>query len=311
MQLSFRQGIVRYDNAQDPDLLTWNGSNINLNIVDSPLTATFAHGPVNYVIDETQNVVKAWRNLPAATKVWLYWDINPSTAKLTYGYTAVEPIATSSEPSNPVEGLHWFDTVSTRMRVYTSGAWETRIRVFAAQVLSDNSIVVYPVGTQVGISGQRYNAGYILLGSNNRPLRLSNGAFSTTDTVLTAYKSGSQNTHFAESAIFASAQGAIPAYYCVSLLSDARMKQATSNDTTAFVGGITNETLGNGDVGQVVTHGVVRNESWTWETINVPLFCGAAGEITTTPPSTGFLQQIGWVLDTNAIFLNITPPVLL
>jgi PKD repeat protein len=51
--------------------------------------------------------------------------------------------------------------------------------------------------------------------------------------------------------------------------------------------------------------------AWPADKVNRPIFCGTAGELTTTPPQTGVLQQVGSVYDTDAVYINLYPPIIL
>lgn len=107
MEISFRQGIVRYDTNQSPPILSrtsLTAASIDLNVVDAPILVTFAHYDANYLIEETRTVVGAWgsgdvnsTNGPLAMNQtqYLYWDLNLSTGALTRGWTALPWIYTT------------------------------------------------------------------------------------------------------------------------------------------------------------------------------------------------------------------------
>jgi hypothetical protein len=68
-----------------------------------------------------------------------------------------------------------------------------------------------------------------------------------------------------------------------------------------------------GEVGNVISNGLVRNEQWNFlpSQVNMPLFCGQNGEVTLTPPPVGMLQEIGYVYDADTIYLRIQLPIIL
>jgi hypothetical protein len=80
--------------------------------------------------------------------------------------------------------------------------------------------------------------------------------------------------------------------------------------TEATVLGIALEAGLTGDEKRITILGVVEDASFTWA-VNAPLFLGASGLITNTPPvATGeFVTQIGYSLGTGAIFVSISEPM--
>lgn len=59
-----------------------------------------------------------------------------------------------------------------------------------------------------------------------------------------------------------------------------------------------------GSIILVQTGGTILNGNWTWNE-NMPLWLGNNGDITQTPPETGFLMQIGIALSPSKILLEI------
>src|SRR5271167_2102008 len=105
MQLSFRQGIIRYS----PPLLQktpLNPSSVDLLVTPGyPVVVTFAHYTANYLISENTTVPGAWGSgaigstngpLPMSQTEYLYWDIDLGTGALTRGWTLLAPLYTSA-----------------------------------------------------------------------------------------------------------------------------------------------------------------------------------------------------------------------
>lgn len=324
MRLSFRQGIVSYEQFQSPAIISltaFGAETINLNVIEEPITLTFAHHNANYIVHENSSIVAAWGGggvnneplVPGPT-YYLYWDIDLATGALSRGRTTIPWISNSTAPLNPVAGQHWFDTVNTTMRVWKQvglapGYWQDVIRLFAA-VFNGSTVVPYTVGSQVGITGS-YDAGNIILGVNNAPLRQGDGSFVTTTSPLIIQQTSGQNVKFEAALVYGKAFEEIPAYYLVAVMSGGRIKLALSGDVASSVIGISTEALAEGEVGQITTHGIVRNSAWTWDDADIgkPLFRGPTGELWLTPPPGGVLQRVGEVYDNNAINLNIHSPV--
>jgi hypothetical protein len=167
MRVTFRQGIIRRQTVLTaPAFLrktSLSGNTIDLVVTDQPTVVTFAHYSANYLIEESRTVTAAWGSggsnsnnatlTPGQTQ-YLYWDIDLGSGQLTYGWTAVSPLISASEPLNPVHDTHWFDTVNTRMRVFrkpgpADGNWQDKIRLFAGVYDQSANLVPMPIGSQV------------------------------------------------------------------------------------------------------------------------------------------------------------------
>jgi hypothetical protein len=331
MKISFRQGIVRrQSNLTAPDFLrksTLSGTSIDLIASPDPTVITFAHYSGNYLFEEGHTITGAWGGdsvgsvngpLTASGQTqYLFWDVNLATGELTRGWTLVPPIITPLEPTDPVHDTHWFDTTNTRMRVFRkpdptrAGAWQDKIRLFAASYDSSANIIPMQIGSQVGITGGEWSTGNIILGANNKPLKQSDGTFVTTESDLIIYQTSGQNVKFDMTLVYAQASEDMPKFSLVSFQPDRRIGLASSNNVNSFVSGIILEDLYQDEVGQIVSNGVIRNEQWDWtaEQINKPLFCGPAGEIRLNPPIVGVVQQVGYIYEQDSIYLNIFAPV--
>jgi hypothetical protein len=330
VKISFREGIIRHQTPiSGPDWLqktSLSGNSIDLNASTEPTVITFAHYGANYLFEENRTVVGAWGggavgsvNGPLVAHgqtQFLYWDVDLATGALTRGWTLVPPIISSTEPTSPQADTHWFDLINARMRVFrkpgsSPGSWQDKIRLFAATYDSNAILIPFPLGSQVGLVGGNWNAGNLLLGVNNKPLKQSDGTFATTESELIVHQTSGQNVKFDMALVYAQAAEEIPKFYLVSFQPNRRIGLASSNNMTNFVSGIVVEDLNQEEVGQVITNGAVRNEQWNWlpDQINKPLFCGVSGELKLTPPTVGVVQQVGFVYDQDSIYLNLFPPV--
>ena len=331
MKINFRHGIIRAQTSisapQFVQKSSLTGSSVDLIISPEPVIFTTAHVSANYLFEESISIPGAWGSgaigsingplTETGQTQHLFWDINLASGELTRGWTAIQPITHPSEPANPVHDMHWFDTTLCKMRVYKKpsindeGYWQDKIRLFAATYTTSGNVTPMPIGSQVGITGGQWNAGNIILGVNNKPLRQSDGTFATTESDLIIYQTSGQNVKFDMVLVYAQASEEIPKFYLVSFKPDRKIALASSTEINNFVSGIVIEDLYQDDVGQVITNGVVRNEQWNWtpEQINKPLFCGTSGQVTLTPPAFGVVQQIGFVYDDHSIYLNLFAPV--
>lgn len=327
MFIQFRQGILRYQVPQSgPTLLQrtpLSQTSVDLIAVpQEPVVITFAHYSANYIATENISVTGAWGGgavnstngpMPMNQTEYLYWELDLATGALNRGWTLLPPLYTSTQPTNPHNGQMWFDLINTVWWVYTQqgsapGVWQNKIRVFAGVYQSNGILVPMPLGSQVvpPINGN-FTAGNIILGTNNTPLKNSDGTFVTTGTQLTIQETSGQNVSFDAALAFGEAAEDIPAFYLVSFKPNKMIGLASNLNYTSFVSGIVTEPLYEEEVGRVVINGIVRSDQWDWpsSSINAPLFCGPSGQVTLTPPPIGVSQQIGIVYDIDAINLNI------
>lgn len=319
MELNFRQGILK----RQADLTntaifiqksSMDGRYLDLVVSPDPTVFTVAHFEANYLIEETKSVTKAWGPMePTGETQYLYWDVSLLDASLTRGHTNLPPIVSNAEPVNPQPDQHWFDTNQNVYKVFLNGKWQVRLRCFAAVYDRSAQIIAYPLGSQVNITNGTFAAGNIILGKNNKPLRDSDGTFVTSESNLIIARTSAEAVKFDAALAFAEAAENIPKYSLVTILPKRKVVLGSFLKTGRQIHGIIVHDLNSGEVGQIVTNGLIRNEQWSFteEQVGKPLFCGPSGEVTLVPPISGILQQIGFVYDVDAIYLNLFAPIIL
>lgn len=324
MKVNFRQGLARYqqDANGNPIFLqkTSNGQYVNLVVAPTPTLIVFAHRDATYLVEESRNVQNAWGPLSGPGTKYLFWDIDMLSGALSRGFTSLGPMYTSTQPTNPLADQHWFDTINSIMKVWNGKAWIEKIRVFAGRVTSNAIVTPYPLGTQAGITGD-FEAGQILLDSYGTPLRQRNpndpphvnSRFVTTTSWLNVVNSSNTQIRVEQQLILGMAAEEMGKFSLIQLRAGKKLVLARSTDYTSRVAGIIIDDLNESETGVVVSNGLVRNQSWSWPeaSVNRPLFCGPTGQVTLTPPQTGVVQQIGFVYDTNAIWMEIKQPVVI
>lgn len=286
MQLSFRQGIIRYPTALGQQAFLQSvGSTVNLIATNNIVLLTFAHGPANYLFAETQDTTAAWSGLPSGVDVWLFWDIDPLTGVRTFGHTTLQPLVSSTTPLSPADGQMWFRPSIATMHVATGGRFRPAIRVLAAKY---NSGLFAPVGvgvtglpfagTQVGLNVTA-EAGYLVFEDTGRPLRRANNTFFTSDDVFVV-EGGPVNSVTLEGAVIHARSLANVARFSVVKFSDLdEATPATYNDIQTGTIAILHEDAILGDVVGMTIQGVVQNPAWTW-TAPVPLWVDDSGQLT-------------------------------
>jgi hypothetical protein len=318
MELKFRQGIVRHqiDVAGTANFVrpSGNGGNfIDLICDNAPLQFSAAHANTNYLIEFTQTIPNAWGPLTAVGETqFLYWDISLLDANVTFGFTKVVPYNSSTPPTTPILDQHWFDMSTGMMKVWNGTKWVIKVRVFAATY--DNNAILVPrhIGSQVNLN-VLCKAGNILKGKNNAPLRDGDGTFVTSESDLVVSHTSGENVRFDSAQLYAEATEFIPAFYAVSYIAPRKVQLASFMHIDLEVNGIMTKEYFTGEVGNVISHGLVRNANWTFadNQVNKPIFVGLNGELTLVAPPTGVTQEIGYVYDNDAIYVNIMLPIIM
>jgi hypothetical protein len=320
MKVSFRHGIIKYqtDLNNNPDFLLRTSDNyITLYANSTPTLVTISHGDTDYLIEEPTTVNKAWGPFSAGpTDYWLYWDINISTGLRSFGSTTIQPVVNLTAPTSPLIDQHWYDKSKNVMKVWSGTAWIEVLRVFAAKL--DNGVIIqpYPTGSQVG-SNTTVTAGSLLFDNNNRPVRKTQldgkGKFLTTESPFHKQFQTISTVKFETTIEYVSAIEHIPAFSLVTYSQNNTIGLASCDPPFKPVVGIIQDELHTGELGIITPHGYVTNLVWNWNLntypANTPLFCGPYGEIVTTPPSNGIIQNIGYIVNSNTIYLEKSNPV--
>jgi PKD repeat protein len=315
VKLSFRQGIVKHQtDANGNPIFLQNGSGQFIDLVVSPDTTvvSFAHRSSTYLIEEVKTVKNAWGPITGTGTKYLYWDVNLLNGEVTRGVTLLPPIYTSSAPTSPLPDQYWFDTVENVSRVWNGAKWVEKIRAFAGYITSNSIIKAARIGSEAGITGT-FDAGFLVLDSFGMPLRQSDGSLLTTVASMKIVNLGTTTARLEQPLMSAMAAEEIPMYSLVQLKRGRKMVLARSTDYTTRVAGIVASDMYEGEVDNIITTGVVKNQNWSFtdDQISKPVFCGPTGQVSITPPTQGVNQIIGFVYDTDSIFMSIKPVVVL
>lgn len=77
-------------------------------------------------------------------------------------------------------------------------------------------------------------------------------------------------------------------------------------------GGVIGLTSGGAESGKqviVVSFGVVADPSWSWDITKPSVFLSTSGQLTQTPPISGFFCVLGYALSATQLSINIKPPI--
>lgn len=314
MKLPFRQGIARAqtDIHGTPVFLQKAGDYVSLVVSPDPTVLAFAHRAANYLVEEVRSVAQAWGPFTGTSTRYLYWDIDLATAQLTRGATDLPPLYSITAPPSPATDQHWFNPTDSAFYVWNGFSWIERVRLFAGVLSSGAVLSPSGLGTQAGLVGQA-DVGSILLDAFGRPMRTFDGTFATSTTWITAVNQGSQTTRLEETLMFGMAAEFIPARSAVTLAPGRRLRLARSTDHRTNVAGVVTEDLAEGEVGNVLRDGILRDAGFTFSDADVgkPLFCGPTGELTMVPPTVGCLQEVAVVYDADSVYVDVQPSVFL
>jgi len=322
-RINFRQGIVR-THAIAMQFVSGNTA-ISLDGQTAPIVLNFADGPnKDYLWEEAKLVNPAWTNLPSANKYWLYIDIDPMTSVRTFGTTVYQPLVQTNTPASPSVDQHWFDTRSsyTIMKVWSGSRWVEKIRVFMAQV-NGLTINAYATGTQVGLNDTVY-AGRILYDDENKiqPIKSydirGRGKFITTETPIFSQFSNITGYKIAQAIVEGKAIENIAEHYAVAFRGTVDGEIGLAKNGTASAAprgpypavGVSTESYVTGETHTFVTSGYLTDDNWSWpDDPGTFIFVGVQGELTTTPPQSGSIQRIGYVVSDTTILIDIQPMI--
>jgi hypothetical protein len=304
------------DNNSNPAFLqkASSGNYINLFISPIPTVVAFAHENTDYLFEEVNTVLNAWGPFNDSTQYWLYWDINLLTAVRTFGLTKWSPITSLTAPQNPKVDQHWFNLANTSMNFWNGSRWVEVVRCFAGSY-DGSTPNPHRSGTQVSL-GFPVKAGYILFDDDEKPVkkwkRDNSGLFLTTETPMLTHSSRISNIVLDGATQVVKANQNIPAWSAVTLDGYDSIVLASHFDQTRPSIGITRWDMSPGDVGIITSRGYITNNNWNWSVpATSPLFVGESGQITTTVPQTGSIQQIGVVVNSDTILVDIKTQIIL
>ena len=328
MKYNFRQGIQHAPStAGHPSFLTYNPGNntVTISIGVNLVRATAAYGSYNYLIEEREDATDAWGPFvwnaawgpePIGNyTLYLYWDINRATGLVSRGFTPRVPAFGLTEPPTPATDQHWFDTNINTMKVWDGTAWRKSIRVFAASfVTGTQTITEEQLGSQVGLTSVGPQVdwpdhGYILFGADMRGVRYNDTNFVTTATQLnTNHGSFASPIRLELLNSTVLADEPIPAFSAVTNSGAGLVSLANGTLPSLRPIGLALVDATPGDPVDIVTHGIVYNDQWTWDVSGgeKDLYCGANGELQQGEVTfTNGAARIGTILGPQTVLVDI------
>lgn len=316
MLIQFRQGIVQAPTS--PAFLSGTAPTISLVAgFTTPVILDFAQGSTDVLFQEAANIASAWSGVPSTGTAYLYWDINLKTAIRTFGFTTLTPVVSPNPPSSPANGQMWFNTISSTQNFFNFGTWNPVLRVFAGTVVGG---VVTPntAGSQVG-NVTPVRAGYILFDDQNNPIKkfqtFNQGEFITTESPLASQFSKIQNYRLETTVDSATASGNIVQWQAVCYVAPDTIGIATSNTVLPPFGsgtpaiGVAPQNMATGTIQQFLQEGYITDPSFNFSPVGANVFINTSGFLTTVPPNGGTLQVMGYVVDSQTLFISPQPAI--
>lgn len=316
MKLLFRHGIVKYqtDISNNPNFLHKTSDNyVTLYVSPDPTIFTVSHGGDDYLFEESTTIAKAWGPFTPGYDYWLYWDINIKTGERTFGTTIHAPVIAPRPPLTPAVDQHWYDKSQNVMKVWQGIVWIEVIRVFAGRMEGGAVLIQNTAGSQVGTNTTTY-AGAVLFDNDSKPVRKTQtdgkGKFLTTESPFFKQYQTVSSIKFETAIAYYEAIEHIPAWSLVTFKEYNKIGLASYDLPYRPAIGIVQQDLHTGEVGILTTNGFVTNLDWNWtQPANTPLFCGPTGELLTTIPHAGIVHKVGYIVDSNTIFIEKSSPV--
>lgn len=319
MIITFRQGII--SSQTTPEFLTYINNEVNINATSDPTIITFASENNDYLFTESENIIGAWRNIPQNVDSWLYWDIDTFSGVRTFGITTTNPFQYNNGygrnlPTSPPQDQHFFDMSVNKMKVYSGTRWIEKIRLFAAKILNGSVLQILPKGTQIGLNQTR-TAGHLLFDSQGNAIksadRLGRGNFITTETYLNSQEDKNNSYKLESLQNLGKALEPIPKFYCISWKGPQQIGVATSTDIENKCIGIASRDIALNETSVFITDGFITNyNNWNFfEPPGTSIWVGMRGEITTEIPKNWSMQEIGHVVSSDTVFIDIQPQILI
>ncbi len=318
MRLDFRQGLVRYqtDTAGNPTFLQVNAGNVDLIVSPDPTLVTFADGTEDYSHEERVSVPAAWSGpFTPINDYWLFFDVDIQSGVRTFGTTTLEPIVSFAAPPNPADGQHWFDKNDTTQKVRINNRWIRVLRVFSAKLVSGTVLQPFNIGSQAGLWGAT-KSGFIVFDENDAPVKrqgpIQQQRFLTTDSPLASQFTGSAEFRLEGLLQTATVVENIPAFAAVAIKGSGQIGLASNTNSSQPAVGVINEDAVPGEIVRVITNGFFTSSLINFGDAEAgsPLYVGTTGLLTTIPPQQFSIQEVGRVIRSNTIFVDVKPLII-
>jgi hypothetical protein len=309
MKLTFRQGVVQHqtDSNKNQLFLQPNGQAVTLNVSPTPTIISFAHKDADYLYTEGTTVPNAWPGpFAPGAEYWLYWDLHPITGLRTFGYSTRAPIVSAIKPGSAATSQHWFDLKENTMKEWNGFIWKPVIRVFAAKYKAGVGFTTVAqgdsfTGTQAGLRTTNFS-GALIFDGLGKAVKTANGTFFTAESGASVAGLSSA-VKYAAMMVEAEVQEPIPRYSFVYFSDFSQIELADPTTSITKPIGMIEVDAVQGNLVQVITCGLVTNNSWNWLEVNKRIYVGDNGTVQTEPVFPG-QPSVGFVVAKNAILIR-------
>lgn len=312
MIINFKQGILRPAllhgeiTSADPYLQINGNSVYVIASVANPIIVNFSDNNNNYLYEET-TTRPAWEigDIVNGPTKWLYWELKYD-GEISNGVTQVEPTFGPVLPTSPTPNHHHFLTPKGIMYVWSGNGWESKLRVFAARLgssildTSDFPVNISHVGmNEVSVAGYAAK-------SDLGPFLSSSKEVKVQDSFYNRNKQSSVVE-------FGTSLERIPKNMCVMWEKDKTVSIASYVNINSPAIGVALHDINRGENNLVITEGYIHdpvNFNWS-EPPNTSLFVGKNGFLSTIPPDRVSIQKMGYIVDSNTVYISIGPQILI
>lgn len=311
MLVKFRHGIIKQkkDSVGNPSSIYIDGNLFRISATkNDPFGFTIAHGEFDYQFHITDSNL-VWKIEPG--KWNLFIDVDFLTATITTGKTNLPVYYTGLEPQDGIEGQHWYNTTANVMKVFVDGQWNDVLRLFVGTADGDE-LIQAKVGSQF-VTTKPIKPLHPTFDTFGYPMRVRRpkDAMGQIPGFLgseTEDKSRSKTlVRMGDFLLGATTVTQVPPAGLVHLLPG---NKVCFSDSTSPYNHVIGMVVNGAEPNQLVdikTFGFVKYEPWEWTDAEIsrPVFSDGAGNVVSRPPKTGNLQQVGFILSKDTIFLDI------
>lgn len=309
MKTDIRQGIVKAQTS--PSFIYSSGGAFGLDTSKTPIIISFINGDTETLFIENKTIERAWTGpFTRGKDHWLYWDIDENGVR-TFGKTTVEPYKYNIKDKPKID-QHYFDYSTNQIKVWNGVNWQPKLRVFAAKVISGNSIKPYPIGSQIRNTSAR-NAGSFIY--TNDSILKNNNLFDFVKPVSTQtdFYTSEYIASLEKEQISLRAKETIFQYAAVSVVSQDLYSKLASYKTLPCIGIALEPSLAENKF-TYLRYGILEDLYFEQFKANPgdKLWLGEDGLLTKSPRTDGeFVQMIGEFIAPGKVFINVQLPVYL
>lgn len=280
--------------------------------IRKPISFSIAHGNTNYNIKIPRQNIKI-----NDVNFWVTIDVDCTSAKTTVKIIEEDPSDYGNDfPNTPTEGQRFFHRLARKNFIRRCNEWIETISINLCRVESAKITEIYNRSSQVELDNSPHVAGDIQFKDGLAPKKVDtqHGFYFITDNdllllglndVKSSNLEGIQAKHIAGTNI---------SKYDLLIRAPGYGVIRASNVSLNYpVIGMAMADCVSGDRCPIKESGFIENTQWRWsDPPNTKLYCDVNGKITRTPDwSANTIQEIGYIVDIDIIYLDPKPKVVI